>query len=43
VAARLAQVFGGKIDVESQPGRGSRFAVRLPLAAEPSDTKRCKV
>jgi two-component system OmpR family sensor kinase len=43
VAARLAQVFGGKIDVESQPGRGSRFAVRLPLAAEPSDAKRCKV
>jgi two-component system, OmpR family, sensor kinase len=40
VAARLAQVFGGTIDVASQPGRGSRFEVRLPLEAEPSDANR---
>ncbi len=27
----IAQAHGGSIDVESAPGRGSRFSVRLPL------------
>ncbi|MET0249028.1 MAG: XrtA/PEP-CTERM system histidine kinase PrsK [Sphingobium sp.] len=31
-ARSLAQAMGGRIDVESKPGLGSRFALRLPLA-----------
>lgn len=31
-ARSLAQAMGGRIDVESKPGVGSRFILRLPLA-----------
>jgi signal transduction histidine kinase len=34
LAQELAQVIGGRLDVESQPQRGSTFRVRLPLRAE---------
>ncbi|MBA4192866.1 MAG: hypothetical protein C0467_33310 [Planctomycetaceae bacterium] len=34
VAARIVRSFGGRFDVWSQPGQGSRFMVRLPLPAE---------
>jgi ammonium transporter len=30
ISARLAKLLGGRIDVESEIGRGSRFSLRLP-------------
>ena len=36
VAHRIAMAVGGTIDVASDPGRGSRFVLRLPEAPGPS-------
>lgn len=34
IAAGIAEAHGGSIDLETSPGKGSRFRVRLPLAPE---------
>jgi len=34
IATRLARLLGGRIDVQSNPGRGSVFAVEVPRAKE---------
>lgn len=36
VVHQLVQAHGGRIEVESAPGRGTTFSVRLPSAGEPA-------
>jgi signal transduction histidine kinase len=37
---RLAEAHGGRVSVESERGRGSRFTVWLPLASAPDPASR---
>ncbi len=40
IADWIARAHGGEISVESYPGKGSRFIIRLPLAPEPRASER---
>ena len=40
IADELARAHDGRIDVESSPGRGSRFTLLLPLADPATDRQR---
>ena len=37
-ARHVAEAHGGRVDIESQLGRGSTFTVSIPLAAQPALT-----
>jgi heavy metal sensor kinase len=41
VVRRIASVFGGTIDVQSEPGRGSTFTLRLPTTRDPASESAC--
>lgn len=38
ICLKLAQMMGGRIDLESTPGQGSRFTVHIPLTQARADT-----
>jgi signal transduction histidine kinase/CheY-like chemotaxis protein len=42
ITRRLVEKHGGEISVESQPGAGSRFAFRLPLASSARTAQRAE-
>lgn len=42
-ARRLTELLGGSLTVDSEPGRGTRMTVTLPVAADPAPTSFAKV
>jgi signal transduction histidine kinase len=41
IAERIAAALGGSLSVRSEPGKGSCFMLRLPLAAMPTPAQDC--
>jgi signal transduction histidine kinase/CheY-like chemotaxis protein len=39
IVARLAPLLGSRVELRSVPGRGSMFAIRVPIAAPSSESK----
>jgi signal transduction histidine kinase/CheY-like chemotaxis protein len=40
ISSRLAQMMGGRLTVESEPGRGSCFSVELPFSVDAEEGRR---
>jgi len=40
IARKIIEEHGGRIDVESTPGRGTTFTIRLPIHSNPPDEKK---
>ena len=38
ISNKIVDKHGGTIDVESEPGKGTTFVIRIPLVARPSTT-----
>ncbi len=43
IVKSFTELLGGEIDVESEPGRGSIFSVRIPCTAQTSSLGTCRV